>query len=186
MEDAQAPLHIAPHALAKLTRWALGGLLAFGALNAAGGAIYGLSGAKGVPVEWLAGSPFHDYFVPSFVLLVVVGGSLITAAVAVLTSARHAHAATLAAGILLLAWIAAQVAIIGYVSWMQPTTAAAAVVVLVLAARLPRTPAGASATAREFVSRYACGGDRAGLRHLCRHGFHATKRRPHRGDQVRD
>jgi len=63
-------------------RYVLGGLLAFGALNAFGGGYYGLSGAEGVPTEWLEGSPFSDYTVPSVILL-VVGGSFLVAAVAV-------------------------------------------------------------------------------------------------------
>lgn len=37
-------------------RYPLGGLLAFGALNAFGGGYYGLAGAPGVPTEWLEGS----------------------------------------------------------------------------------------------------------------------------------
>lgn len=65
-------------------RYVLGGLLAFGALNAFGGGYYGLSGAKGVPTEWLEGSPFSDYTFPSVILLAVVGGSFLVAAVAVL------------------------------------------------------------------------------------------------------
>ena len=64
-------------------RYSLGGLLAFGALNAFGGGYYGLAGAAGVPTEWLEGSPFRDYFVPSLILLVVVGGSFLVAAIAV-------------------------------------------------------------------------------------------------------
>ncbi len=36
-------------------RRALGALLVFAAVNAFGGGYYGLSGAPGVPVEWLAG-----------------------------------------------------------------------------------------------------------------------------------
>ena len=39
-------------------RYSLGGLLTFGALNALGGGYYGLTGAVGVPTEWLEGSPF--------------------------------------------------------------------------------------------------------------------------------
>src|SRR5690242_15281521 len=46
-------------------RYLLGALLAFGALNAFGGGYYGLSGADGIPTEWLQGSPFSDYLVPS-------------------------------------------------------------------------------------------------------------------------
>src|SRR5215204_2433792 len=112
-------------------RYSLGALLVFGAVNAFGGGYYGLSGAKGVPTEWLAGSPFPDYFVPSLMLLVVVGGSFIVAAIAVFTRLRIARLAALAAGIVVLGWLAVQLAIIGYVSWMQPTTAIAGVMVLV-------------------------------------------------------
>jgi hypothetical protein len=40
---------------------------------------------------------------------------------------RRARGFATAAGLVVLGWIAVQVAIIGFVSWMQPTTAAAAV-----------------------------------------------------------
>ena len=119
-------------------RYSLGALLVFGAVNAFGGGYYGLSGAKGVPTEWLNGSPFPDYFVPSLILLVVVGGSFIVAAMAVFTGLRIARLAALAAGIVVLGWLAVQLAIIGYVSWMQPTTAIAGVLVLVLGSLLPQ------------------------------------------------
>ena len=119
-------------------RYSLGGLLAFGALNAFGGGYYGLSGAPGVPTEWLEGSPFRDYFVPGLILLVVVGGSFLVAAIAVLAAWRIARLAAFAAGLVVLAWLVAQVAIIGYVSWMQPTTAIAGVLVLVLTSQLPQ------------------------------------------------
>jgi hypothetical protein len=49
---------------ASSVRRALGVLLAFGAINAFAGGYYGLSGAKGVPVEWPDGSPFGSYFIP--------------------------------------------------------------------------------------------------------------------------
>jgi len=119
-------------------RYALGGLLAFGALNAFAGGYYGLSGAKGVPLEWLQGSPFDDYSVPSLILLIVVGGSLLIAAITVFACARIARASALTAGAIVLVWIAVQVAILGYVSWMQPATAIGGVVMLFLAWVLPR------------------------------------------------
>ena len=116
-----------------MVRYVLGGILAFGAVNAFAGGYYGLAGAEGVPVEWLDGSPFDNYFIPSLILLVIVGGSLLLAAVAVLARLRIGRRAALAAGIIVLIWIAAQVAIIGHVSWMQPATLAGAVAVLILA-----------------------------------------------------
>lgn len=118
-------------------RITLGALLAFGALNAFAGGYYGLTGAKGIPIEWLRGSPFKDYFIPSLFLVIVVGGSLLGAAVAVFARLRPARIFSFGAGVILLAWIAVEVAIIGYVSWMQPVTAIGAVLVLILAWQLP-------------------------------------------------
>lgn len=122
-------------------RYALAGLLAFGALNAFAGGYYGLSGAPGVPVEWLEGSPFNDYTVPSLILFIVVGGSLLIAAMSVFARSRFARASALIAGAIVLVWIAVQVAIIGYVSWMQPATATGGLLVLLLARMLPKSGA---------------------------------------------
>jgi hypothetical protein len=108
------------------------------ALNAVGGGIYGLAGAEGVPREWLRGSPFGSYFVPSLFLLVVVGGSMLAAAVAVKVNPRLGALASLVAAGILLLWIAVQVSIIGWVSWLQPTCLVLAFVIGGLAAALRR------------------------------------------------
>ena len=120
-------------------RTLLGALFAFGALNAFAGGYYGLSGAEGVPREWLAGSPFSDYVVPSLVLFVVVGGALALAAIMVFRGHPLARAIACAAAAVLLVWIVVQVAIIGYVSWMQPATFAAGLLMLLLISLLPST-----------------------------------------------
>jgi hypothetical protein len=122
-------------------RYALGGLLAFGALNAFAGGYYGLSGAEGVPINWLEGSPFSDYVVPSFILFSVVGGSFLVAAVAVFARARIDRASSFTAGAVVLLWIVVQVAIIGYVSWMQPATVIGGLLILLLASLLSKPPA---------------------------------------------
>ena len=118
-------------------RYALSGLLVFGALNAFAGGYYGLSGAKGVPVEWLHGSPFNDYSVPSLILFIVVGGSLLIAAITVFARARIARTSAIVAGAIVLIWIAVQVAILGDVSWMQPATAIGGALILLLTWLLP-------------------------------------------------
>ena len=107
-----------------------------GAMNAVAGGCYGLSGADGVPTEWLKGGPFSDYVVPSLVLLVMVGGSFLLAAMAGL---HIAQLAAYTAGLIVLGWLASQLAMIGYVSWMQPATASAGALVLVLAWLLPQS-----------------------------------------------
>jgi hypothetical protein len=118
-------------------RYLLGGLLAFGAVNAFAGGVYGLAGAEGVPREWLEGSPFRDYSIPSLILFVVVGGCLLWAAIAVFANHHTASTLALVSGVVVLGWIAVQVALIGYVSWMQPATALSAIVVVLLALGLP-------------------------------------------------
>lgn len=118
-------------------RIALGVLLAFVALNAFGGGYFGMSGAEGVPREWLDDSPFKDYFIPGLFLFVIVGGSFLSAAIAVFARSPKARLFAVGAAILVLAWLVVQVAIIGYVSWMQPATTIAAIIVLILAGFLP-------------------------------------------------
>ena len=125
------------HGRSSLNRYLLGGLLAFGALNAFGGGYYGLSGAEGIPVELLEGSPFRSYFVPSLVLIVAVGGSFLFASIAVFADLRIARFSALMSGAIVLAWIVVQLAIIGYVSWLQPTTAVGGLLILLLAWLLP-------------------------------------------------
>jgi len=49
---------------------------------------------------------------------------------------RHDRGLAAAAGVIVLGWLAVEVAIIGYVSWMQPATAAAGAMILVLGWRL--------------------------------------------------
>ena len=114
-------------------RYVLGGLLAFGALNAFGGGYYGMSGAENVPKDWLEGSPFDDYFVPGLVLFVVVGGAFLAAAIAVFAKLRVARTAAFGAGAIVLGWLAVETAVIGYVSWMQPATTIGGLLVVLLA-----------------------------------------------------
>jgi hypothetical protein len=122
----------------KFVRYLLGSLLLLVAINAFGGGYYGMAGANNVPVEWLKGSPFPNYFIPGLILFVAVGGSALFAAIAVFRRHRIARKAAFVCGTIILLWLAVQVAIIGYVSWMQPATAAAAVIILFLTSQLPK------------------------------------------------
>lgn len=124
------------HAPGPMPRLVLGALLTFGALHAFAGGYYGVSGAEGLPREWLEDSPFTDYLIPSLFLFVVVGGSLLFAAIAIFTRRRIARLAALAAAVIVLVWIAVQVSVIGYVSWMQPAACAGGLLILGLARNL--------------------------------------------------
>lgn len=116
-----------------IMRYALGVLLAFAALNAFGGGYYAMSGAKGVPIEWLNGSLFQDYFIPGLILFFIIGGAFLISAIAVVGRFRIARVATFTAVVIVFIWLGVQILIIGYVSWMQPVTAGVALFILFLA-----------------------------------------------------
>lgn len=116
----------------------LGLLLAVMAIACFAGGYFGMSGAANLPIEWLDSSPFHDYFIPSLFLFLVVGGVNLAASILVFKQNRWERYASYIAGILLLAWIAAQVSIIGYQSWMQPAVAITGIFVILFTAQLPR------------------------------------------------
>lgn len=122
-------------------KYVLGILLLFVALNAVGGGYYGLSGAKGVPREWLAHSAFSDYLIPGLILLFIVGGACLGAALAVLGGLPAARRLAAGAGLILLVWTATEVAIIGAESWLQLVTALVGVTIVLLALGLPKPEA---------------------------------------------
>lgn len=79
------------------------------------------SGAKaGLSLEWLAASPFTDYLIPGFFLVVVIGvGNLVIAA---LTFMRVSHASLLniIGGLILMMYIGFEVLFVGLQNIMQP------------------------------------------------------------------
>jgi hypothetical protein len=125
----------------KVLRYTLGSLLAFLALNAFGGGYYGISGAEGVSLELLDGSPFSSYLIPSLILFVVVGGSALFASIAVFAGSKIARTASFANVIIVYGWLSIQVAIIGYISWMQPATASLSLIILVVTFFVPKKSA---------------------------------------------
>ncbi len=122
----------------KINRYLIGFLLGLLALNAFAGGYYGMAGAKNIPVEWLKGSPFNSYFIPGLILFVVVGGSALVGTISVYRKFRIARNAALLCGLITLLWLLSQLAIIGYVSWMQPTTAIAAILIILLTRKIPK------------------------------------------------
>jgi hypothetical protein len=106
------------------------------AVNAVGGSLYGLRGAPRIPREWLEGSPFNDYMIPSVFLGIAVGGSSATCAATAWRGNDHAALATVAAGGILTAWVAAQVAVIGLRSFLQPLFGGVGITMIALGSKL--------------------------------------------------
>ena len=83
-------------------------------LGALGGGIALLSGAfdQWLPLAWLAGTPFKDYFIPGLVLLIVVGGGMLLAAATVFFQREWAVLLSAAMGLVMIGFEVVEVAIV--------------------------------------------------------------------------
>jgi hypothetical protein len=119
-----------------LNRIALIGLNAFVAVGAVGGGI-GLMfyDGLGMSVDQLDGTPFSSYVIPGMILLLAVGGSALVAAWALM--ARHEYAAHLAfiAAAVLAGWIIVQIAMLGFIHFLQPVFFILGLIMMVFAIR---------------------------------------------------
>ena len=101
---------------------ALAALAIFGALSAFGGAVLAIAAnGAGVPLEYLAGSPFKSYLVPGLVLGLVVGGTQLAAGVALIRNLAISLLLAAIAGFGMLIWIFVELAVIKQYSWLQTT-----------------------------------------------------------------
>ena len=95
----------------------------FIALTAMGGGIAILVGADEFPLEWLSGVPFKDYTLPALILMFVVGGSSLIAAIAALLQSSVRSLAAAIAGIIMMGHIVVEVLILKQVppgpTWIE-------------------------------------------------------------------
>lgn len=117
-------------------RISTGILLLIIALNALGGGWYGMAGAENVPPEWLHGSPFHSYFIPSLFLFIGIGLLFLYTSILVFKKSLQSRKLTLLCSFILSVWIIIQMGIIGYVSWLQPAMLLAALVMFILSRQI--------------------------------------------------
>lgn len=92
----------------------------FAAISAFAGAIGLVVGYMNIPLSVLQTTPFADFTIPALLLGIVVGGSALVAAVIVLFGPQRVDAlAALAAGCIMVGWMAVEFAMIGLGSWVQ-------------------------------------------------------------------
>lgn len=86
----------------------------FVAATAIGGGIALATGLEGgrFPLSWLAGTPFVDYVAPGLILACVVGGSAAAAVIALVRRSPIGRRASLLAGVVLVGWIAGEIALV--------------------------------------------------------------------------
>jgi hypothetical protein len=121
----------------RVLRPLLGVLLGVTAVNAMIGGSYGMTGAGGLRTDWLERGPFDDYFLPSLMLFLLVGGTCLTAAVAVFAGWSSARTLAQLAGVVVFGFIGVELAIIGATFWLESLTVIAAATIIALARQLP-------------------------------------------------
>jgi hypothetical protein len=96
----------------------LNGIVLFQGVSGVGGGIGLLvdpTGALlGIPLTWLDGSPFTDYFLPGLILLVALGVFPLLVSWGLWKYRRWAWYGSIAVGITLITWILVEVIVVGY------------------------------------------------------------------------
>ena len=101
------------------------------------GGVLVLSGVKGISRQWLRHSRSEAYLLPALAFVVLVGGTMLTAAGLLLGDVCAGRELSLIAGMVILAWVGAQFAIVGYRHWVQFVILVLGLAVMVLSFFLP-------------------------------------------------
>jgi hypothetical protein len=118
-------------------------LLIFGALSSFAGAVMAIAfNGAGVPLEYLADSPFDSYLVPGLILGVLVGGTQLSAAVSLMSRHPWSLLISAIAGFGMIIWVFVELAVILAYSFLQTlyfgVGAVELILVLVLLGIVPR------------------------------------------------
>jgi hypothetical protein len=108
----------------------------FVGLTAVTGGLAILLGTIQLPGEWLHNTPFSGYQVPGMVLAVIVGGSALVGAMALMVRSVWDALASLVAGVILVGWIVSETAMLGLQAGLQPFYFVIGLLIIALAARL--------------------------------------------------
>ncbi len=105
----------ARHVTRRLVTRALTGALWFGAVSALAGFLIAVPGhGGGFPLDALKGTPFTSFVIPGLILGVVVGGTQLTAALAMVRAGPARLLLASVAGFGMLIWIFTELAMVGY------------------------------------------------------------------------
>lgn len=95
------------------------GLSIFNALSAVGGGISLVAGALPVPMSLLRHTPFDSYVIPGLFLGIIIGGSSLVGAIALMAHVRRARVISASAGLIMVGWIMGETILIQAFSWLQ-------------------------------------------------------------------
>ncbi len=131
-----------PHVdVSRRLRWSLLGIELFAGLNALGGGVGLIITGLGMPETQLEDTPFDSFLVSGLLLAIVVGGSILGAAVAAWRRHPLGGIASVGAGGVMLGWIAIEALMIHDGRALQAISTVLALLTLTLAVLLSRTEA---------------------------------------------
>lgn len=88
-------------------------------ITAMGGGLWLMSNPSMMPLDWLEGTFFENFFLPGLILFGVVGSSAVIAALSMLMNLSSRYSASLIASVILIFWLIAEIVIIGEVHFLQ-------------------------------------------------------------------
>jgi hypothetical protein len=104
----------------------------FNALAAFIGGIWLITANAGMPVEWLAHTPFPGFFIPGLILGVIIGGTNLFAALTLKSKYRYALEASAVAGFGMILWIFGELYFILHAHFLQVFYMADGIFILVV------------------------------------------------------
>lgn len=111
------------------------GLLYFSAIASILGGIGLMQGKMGLPLSWLEPTSFTSYYFPGVILMAIVGGSALIAAVSQHKKLVGANLASVLAGTVMMFWVVGEIASIREINFMQFIFFAIGLIVVVITPR---------------------------------------------------
>jgi hypothetical protein len=91
----------------------------FNALSAVGGGIGLVTGTLPIPTELLRHTPFDSYVIPGLFLGLIIGGSALGGAIALVTHGKRSRFISAGAGVIMVGWITGETILLRGFSWLQ-------------------------------------------------------------------
>lgn len=91
----------------------------FVGMTAIAGGLSLIANPEMLPLEWIQGTFFDNYFLPGVILFGVVGSSAVIAALSLLLKLNGRYMASLISSVFLCFWLIAEIVIIGQIHLLQ-------------------------------------------------------------------
>jgi len=124
---------------AKMKKILIGILLLQGISAIFGGVELVRTNGMGMPISWLANSPFNSFLIPGLILMIIVGGTSLSACYLLINNNKYQYESSAIAGFGIQIWIFVQIYLIQQGSLLQAIYFSSGIIILILTIRLLKT-----------------------------------------------